>query len=196
MNQHPDKAVRLWLLTGLLAYLVLPWYAIQDTAWYSVLPQILQGAETANGLVQALVHGRIWLLCGLAGLAVAAVGLKRPPGKAQGLWFLAGGLLGSAGLVVSGFMIGAKGWSFAALNTTWGTLAVNQFGIGIGAFIALLALVMIFACGVARRGFFKGDLFIASAVVGCSVLYHLTNSHGRYYALKPLDIRSMCSRPK
>jgi iron(III) transport system permease protein len=170
LNQHPDKAVRLWLVAGLLAYLVLPWYAIQDTAWYRVLPQILQGAETANGLVQALVHGRIWLLCGLAGLAVAAVGLKRPPGKAQGLWFLAGGLLGSAGLVVSGFMIGAKGWSFAALNTTWGTLAVNQFGIGIGAFIALLALVMIFACGVARRGFFKGDLFIASAVVGCSVL--------------------------
>jgi iron(III) transport system permease protein len=170
LNQHPDKAVRLWLVAGLLAYLVLPWYAIQDTAWYRVLPEILQGAETANGLVQALVHGRIWLLCGLAGLAVAAVGLKRPPGKAQGLWFLAGGLLGSAGLVVSGFMIGAKGWSFAALNTTWGTLAVNQFGIGIGAFIALLALVMIFACGVARRGFFKGDQFIASAVVGCSVL--------------------------
>ncbi len=170
MNQHPDKAVRLWLLTGLLAYLVLPWYAIQDTAWYSVLPQILQGTETANGLIQALVYGRIWLLAGLAGLALAAVGLTVPPGKAQGLWFLAGGLLGSAGLVVSGFMIGAKGWSFAALNTTWGTLAVNQFGIGIGAFIALLALVMIFACGVARRGFFKGDLFIASAVVGCSVL--------------------------
>ncbi len=170
MNQHPDKAVRLWLLTGLLAYLVLPWYAIQDTAWYSVLPQILQGTETANGLIQALVYGRIWLLAGLAGLALAAVGLTVPPGKAQGLWFLAGGLLGSAGLVVSGFMIGARGWSFAALNTTWGTLAVNQFGIGIGAFIALLALVMIFACGVARRGFFKGDLFIASAVVGCSVL--------------------------
>ena len=43
MTKHPDKAVRLWLLTGLLAYLILPWYAIQDTAWYSVLPQILQG---------------------------------------------------------------------------------------------------------------------------------------------------------
>ena len=170
MTKHPDKAVRLWLLAGLLAYLVLPWYAIQDTAWYSVLPQILEGTETANGLVQALAYGRTWLLVGLAGLALAAVGLTVPPGKAQGQWFMAGGLLGFAGLVASGFMIGAKGWSFERLNTAWGALAVSQFGIGIGAFVALLALVMIFASGVARRGFFKGDLFIASAVVGCSVL--------------------------
>jgi iron(III) transport system permease protein len=170
VTKHPDKAVRLWLVTGLLAYLIVPWYAIQDTAWYSVLPQILGGPETASGLVQALAHGRTWLLAGLAGLALAAMGLAVPPGKAQGPWFLAGGLVGFAGLVASGFLIGAKGWSFEAFNTSFGALAVKQFGMGIGAFMALLSLVMITAFGVARRGFFKGDLFIASAVVGCSVL--------------------------
>lgn len=170
MNKNPNRAIRLWLITGLLAYLVLPWYAIQDTAWYSVLPQVLGGTETANGLLQALLYGRIWLAFGLVGVALAGVALLVPPGRPQSNWLLAGGLLGFLGLLLSGFMIGSKGWSFAFLNEQFGELAVNQFGIGIGAFIALLALVMLTAFGVARRGYFKGDLFIASAVLGCSVL--------------------------
>jgi iron(III) transport system permease protein len=170
VNKNPNQAIRLWLVIGLLAYLVLPWYAIQDTAWYSVLPQIFGGPETANGLLQALVHGRVWLALGLLGLGLASIGLLVPPGKPQANWLLAGGLLGFLGLLLSAFMIGAKGWSFGVLNTQFGELVVNQFGIGIGAFIALLALVMVTAFGVARRGYFKGDLFIASAVVSCSVL--------------------------
>jgi iron(III) transport system permease protein len=170
VNKNPNQAIRLWLVIGLLAYLVLPWYAIQDTAWYSVLPQIFGGPETANGLLQALVHGRVWLALGLLGLGLASIGLLVPPGKRQANWLLAGGLLGFLGLLLSAFMIGAKGWSFGVLNTQFGELVVNQFGIGIGAFIALLALVMVTAFGVARRGYFKGDLFIASAVVSCSVL--------------------------
>jgi iron(III) transport system permease protein len=155
---------------GLLAYFLLPWYAIQDTAWYSVLPQIMGGAETANGWVQAVTYGRPWLFAGLLGLTIAAVGLAVPAGRAQGNWFLAGGLTGFLGLLASGFLIGAKGWSFGVLNSLWGELASNQFGIGIGAFVALFALLMITAFGVARRGYFKGDLFVASAVLGCSVL--------------------------
>ena len=162
--------MRLWLIVGLLAYVALPWYAIQDTAWYSVLPQIFGGPETANGLLQVLVHGRKWLLFGLVGFGVAAVGLAVPAGRAQGNWFLAGGLIGFVGLLASAFMIGAKGWAFDALNSQFGELAINQFGIGIGGFLALLALVMITAFGVARKGYFKGDLFVASAVLGCAVM--------------------------
>ncbi len=170
MKKNPNQAIRIWLALGLLAYLLLPWYAIQDTAWYSVLPQILGGPETANGLLQALLHGRLWLGLGLLGLAIATLGLGVAPGKVQGGWLLAGGLTGFMGLLVSGFLIGAKGWSFDALNALWGELAGRQFGIGSGAFLALLSLLMIAAFGLARRGYFKGDLFIASAVVGCSVL--------------------------
>ena len=170
VNKHPNQAIRLWLVLGLLAYLLLPWYAIQDTAWYSVLPQIFAGPETANGLLQTVAHGRIWLGLGLVGLGLCAVSLWLPAGRVQSGWLLGGGLLGFVGLLASGFMIGARGWSFAALNTQFGELAVNQYGIGIGAFIALLALVMLTAFGLARRGYFKGDLFIASSVLGCSVL--------------------------
>ena len=170
MNRHPNKALAWWLATGLLAYLAVPWYAIQDTAWYSVLPEVWSGAETANGLVQALINGRSWLLVGLLGLAIAALGLRLPAGRAQSHWLLAGGLIGFLGLLVSGFAIGARGWSFDYLNAQFGELAINQFGIGIGAFVTLLALTVISAFGLARRGYFKGDLFIAAAVVACSAL--------------------------
>jgi iron(III) transport system permease protein len=170
LNKNPNQAIRIWLSVGLLAYIALPWYAIQDTAWYSVLPQIFHGGETSNGLLQTLILGRTWLLLGLLGLSVAAVGLWVPVGKRQSNWLLGGGLIGFLGLLFSGFMIGSKGWSFAILNALFGELAVNQFGIGIGAFVALVALVMLSAFGIARRGMFKGDLFIASSVVGCSVL--------------------------
>jgi len=170
VNKHPNRAIQLWLTAGLLAYLVLPWYAIQDTAWYSVLPQIFSSADSANGLVQALAHGRVWLLIGLVGLGIAAIALRVPAGLAQSRWLLAGGMIGGLGLLTFGFLIGAKGWSYELLNASFGELPVSQFGIGIGAFVALLALVMLTAFGLARAGFFKGDLFIASAVLGCSVL--------------------------
>ena len=173
MNKNPNNAISVWLVIGLLAYMGLPWYAIQDTAWYSVLPQIFGGPETANGIVQALVHGRKWLLVGMMGLVLAAVGLGMPAGKQQGGVFIAGGALGAVGLVASGFLIGAKGWSFEVFNAQLGELALNQFGIGIGAFVVLLALLMITAFGIARRGYFKGDLFVASAVVGCGALLAL-----------------------
>jgi iron(III) transport system permease protein len=170
VKTSPNRPIRLWLLVGLLAYGLLPWYAIQDTAWYSVLPQVFDGPESANGLLQVFVHGRIWLGLGLAGLALSAIALLMPPGRPQSSWLIAGGVLGFGGLLVSGFLIGARGWSFAWLNAQFGELAVNQFGIGIGAFVVLVALVMLTAFGVARRGYFKGDLFIAAAVLGCLVL--------------------------
>jgi iron(III) transport system permease protein len=163
-------APRVWLAVGLLAYVALPWYAVQDSSWTSVWGHIYAGPEAANGLVQALVYGRKWLLLGLAGLVVCAAGLGFAPGPVQGRWLLAGGLLGALGLVASGFAIGARGWAFEVLNTRFGELALQQFGIGIGGCVAIVALVLLAAFGLARCGYFKGDLFIAASVVGCGVL--------------------------
>ncbi len=173
MNKHPNKALVLWLGVGFAGFLLFPWYAIQDTAWYYVLPEILAGSETANGLVQALANGRYWLLLGPLGLAIAGVGLIYPAGRLQARWLLGGGLAGLLGLGGSGFMIGARGWSFEWLNSAFGELAINQFGMGMGAFVVLLALIVISAFGLARLGYFKGDLFVASAVICCSALLAL-----------------------
>jgi iron(III) transport system permease protein len=162
-----------WIALGFAAYLLLPWYAIQDATWYEAVPQVFGRAEGANGLMQAATQGRGWLFIGLAGLLMCAVGAWLPPGRAQGRWLLAGGAIGAVGLSVAGFTIGARGWSFAALNTQFGELAINQFGIGAGGFVALTALVLLAAFGIARLGLFKGDLFVAAAVIGCGVLMAL-----------------------
>lgn len=171
--RRSQRWIRAWVVLGLAAYVLLPWYAIQDATWYEAVPQVFGRAEGANGLMQAATQGRGWLFIGLAGLLPCAVGAWLPAGKAQGRWLLAGGAAGAIGLAVAGFTIGAKGWSFAALNMQFGELAVNQFGIGAGGFLALTALVLLAAFGMARLGLFKGDLFVSAAVVGCGVLMAL-----------------------
>jgi iron(III) transport system permease protein len=162
-----------WVALGFAAYFVLPWYAIQDSTWYEVIPQVFGQAEGANGLMQAATQGRSWLFIGLAGLVMCAVGASLPAGRAQVRWLLAGGAIGAIGLAITGFAIGARGWSFAALNAQFGELAINQFGIGAGGFMALTALTLLAAFGIARLGLFKGDLFVAAAVIGCGVLMAL-----------------------
>ena len=169
----PNTPIVLWLVTGVLSYLALPWYALQDGAWYRGLSGVFADAQTANGVMQAAAQGRVWLLAGLAGLAVAAVSLRIPSGRGQAPWLLAGGVLGLAGLAGAGFAIGAKGWSLTWLENAFGPLAVQQTGMGIGAAVALLALAMLTAAGMARFGLFKGDMFVASAVLGCAVLLAL-----------------------
>ena len=171
--RRAQRWIRAWVALGFAAYLLLPWYAIQDATWYEAVPQVFGRAEGANGLMQALTQGRGWLFIGLAGLAMCAIGAWRPAGRAQGRWLLAGGAIGAFGLAIAGFTIGARGWSLAALNTQFGELAINQFGIGAGGFVALAALTMLAAFGIARLGLFKGDLFVAAAVIGCGVLMAL-----------------------
>ena len=137
MNKHPQAAIRLWIAGGLLAYLTLPWYALQDTAWYLVLPQVFRADEASqaahNGWLQMRVQGRWWLLPGLLGLGLAGVGAALPAGRRQGAWLLGGGSLGAVGLCLAGFAIGAKGWAWGFLNVAWGELGNHQLGLGSGA---------------------------------------------------------------
>ena len=171
--RRSQRWVRAWIALGFAAYLLLPWYAIQDSTWYEAVPQVFGQGEGANGLMQAATQGRVWLFVGLAGLLLCAVGAWLPAGRTQGRWLLAGGLIGALGLAATGFTIGARGWSVAVLNAQFGELAVNQFGLGAGGFVALTALVLLAAFGIARLGLFKGDLFVSAAVVGCGVLMAL-----------------------
>jgi len=172
-GRRPDAPIWWCIGLGLAAYLALPWYAIQDTSWYQALPGVFGADEGANGLMQALRLGRAWLWLGLAGLAVCAVAAALGPGRRQGRLLLAGGSLGFVGLALAGFLIGARGWAFAALTTHFGELPVNQFGIGAGGFVALAALLVLAAFGLARMGYFRGDLFVAAAVLCCGTLLAL-----------------------
>ena len=169
-RRHPDRPIRVWVVLGLLAFVLLPWYAQQTSEWYLELVHVFGEGDAASGLIQAFTAGRWWLLGGLAGLAVAAVSLRVPAGAGQAKWLLAGGGGGLAWLILTGFAIRSKGWGFAFLENAFGELSVNQYGIGIGGFIVVVSLLMLLAAGIARHGWFKGDLFVASAVVGCAML--------------------------
>jgi iron(III) transport system permease protein len=159
-----------WLLLGLAAYALLPWYFPQSMPLREALPGIFGGPDTASGIVHALRHDRPWLWVGLAGLALAAVATALRAGRAQGAWLVAGSLCGLAGLLGSGFAIGAAGWSFPGLAALFGDLPHGQYGLGIGGALALLALLMLLGAGIARLGYFRGDMFVAGAVVLCSAL--------------------------
>ncbi len=159
-----------WWLLGAAAFALLPWYFPQNLSLLATLPGIFGGSETASGLVQAALHGKPWLWVTVAAFTLVAVALLRPAGRAQGGWLLAGSLVGLVGLLGGGFMIGAQGWSFEFLQSSFGALPGGQSGIGPGGALVLLALLMLLGAGLARLGHFKRDFFVAGSVVLCSAL--------------------------
>ncbi len=168
--QRAGHTLRGWALLGLAAFLLLPWYFPQNLSLWASLPGAFGGSETASGAVQALRHGKPWLWLGALGLGLALLGGLRPASRGQGHWLVAGAVLGLAGLLLSGFTIGARGWSFDTLTTWFGELPAGQPGVGLGGALVLLALLMLLGAGLARLGRFRGDLFVAGAVVFCSAL--------------------------
>ena len=142
---------------GVLAYLVFPWYAIQDSNGLWSIPQVFSNDQAGNGLMQAVVYNRPWLWVGLLALIIAAFGASMTPTKKQGMVLVAAGVLGVAGLMVSGFAIGAKGWSFEVLTSLFGVLGSKQFGMGWGGFLVLVSLLVVTAFGIARQGGFIPD---------------------------------------
>ncbi|MDE2613592.1 MAG: ABC transporter permease subunit [Burkholderiales bacterium] len=169
-RERAQRVLLAWLALGAAAFVLLPWYFPQNLTLARSLPGVFGGAETAGGLMQALRHGRPWLWCAPIGLALCALAWRLPPGRAQGRWLVAGAAFALVGLVGSGFAIGATGWSFDVLNARWGELHGGQSGIGLGGALVLLALLMLLGAGIARLGFFRGDFFVAGAVVLCSAL--------------------------
>jgi iron(III) transport system permease protein len=169
-RQRAHRIVLGWALLGLAAFALLPWYFPQNLTLWKSLPGVFGGADTASGLVQAAVHHKPWLWFGAAGLLLALVATRAPAGPAQGRLLLAGSGLGVLGLLAAGFGIGATGWSFEFLQAWFGELPGGQFGIGAGGALVLLSLLMLLGAGIARLGYFRGDLFVAGAVVLCSAL--------------------------
>ena len=169
-RRRAQRAIAGWWLLGVAAATLLPWYLSADTTLLQSMPGVFGPADTASAVVQALRHGKPWLWITLAGLLICAAGVALPGGRRQGSVLIAGAALGLAGLLGAGFAIGATGWSFDWLEASFGALPNGQFGLGLGGALTLASLLMLLGFGLARRGFFHGDLFVACAVVGCSAL--------------------------
>jgi iron(III) transport system permease protein len=128
-------------------------------------------ADSAPAWLQAVRFGRDWLwpigaMLAL-GVVVAAREWRRELRASAALVI---GALGFAYLLAQGFAIGPRGFALEALVSRLPALAHGQPGMGVGATLAAIAFAMIFATGLAERGAFKGDAFVACSVVGVTAL--------------------------
>jgi len=148
------RAVASWLALGALGFALVPWYATPESlvsvawlkAWWS--------KDHGAAWVQALWHGRGWLwpVAALlaAGWRLVPMGRTRP--RAYGLC-----------------AVGAIGFAY----TLGQAFVVAQPGMGLGAALCLASFAALFSLGLAARGAFKGDGFVAGCVVGISLLVAL-----------------------
>jgi iron(III) transport system permease protein len=90
MREPANRTLWFWVAAGFLAYLALPWYAIQDANGLTQVAQVFSGEPAGNGLLQATVYGRPWLGLGLLGLAVARLRCCRRDGAKVPSCWLAG----------------------------------------------------------------------------------------------------------
>jgi iron(III) transport system permease protein len=159
----------LWTGIGVVAFALLPWYLDADRTLLEAIRSQFSAPESASGLRAATTLGRPWLASALVALAlcVAACATRA---RLRG-WLAAGGaVLGLTGILGGGFAIGPMGWSFAWLASAFGALSAGQPGIGWGGALTLLSFVMLLGSASAALGRFRGDAFVACAVVLCSAL--------------------------
>jgi iron(III) transport system permease protein len=165
----PQRPVRWWLAAGWIGLLLLPWYAAPELPWWQLAAGLFADPQAADGLMQAVLFGRPWLLVAPVALLFAMFALRMPADARQGRWLALCGGAAVLGLVVAGLAIRDKGWAWSFLQGL-GTLPTGQGGMGAGAVLTIVSALMLLAIGLARRGLFRGDVFVAGSAVGLAGL--------------------------
>ena len=161
-----DRASLVWSVSGLLAVVLLPWYALQEGldsgAW---LGGLWSSEDYASGLAQIIEQERWWLAPVVLALAAClAISLLPATRQRRGSLLLAAS---TAGLLMFGAQalgIGLRGWTAGWLAALFGELDSRQVGLGAGGAVVLVALLSLLSIGLALRGAFGGDAFVAGAV--------------------------------
>ena len=170
-RQAPSRACLIWLAVGVIGFLFVPWYSLQDSVFALAWVPRFTTKESAPALLQSLLYGRGWLVpIGLvlaAGVWPAFV-TKDRRARAQALAAI--GATGFVYCLLQGFAIGPTGWSFESLAAGLPALPGGQLGLGLGAVLVLTCFTMLFSIGLAGLGYFKGDPFVAASVVAVTTL--------------------------
>ena len=145
----------IWTAVGTAGFLALPWYALADGFFTAGWPaRMMADRDFAPGAFQAAWFARPWLLVpGLVLLGSLAVQILRPRA------WRAVAILGAAGFVYT------LGQGF--------TVGLSQPGMGVGALVVLASFLFQLSAGLAGSGRFRGDPFVAGAVVSVAVLVGL-----------------------
>ncbi len=173
MGRGMRRSALVWSILGSLGFLLLPWYALPDGLFGMGWPaRMLAERDLAPAVLQAVKFGRPWLLTPGLVLMGALVATGLAP-RAFGRSLV---LLGAAGFLYTlaqGFAIGLSGWSWPFLERFFGALDDRQLGLGGGALMVLASFLFLFSTGLAARGYFRRDVFVAGAVVLVAVLVGL-----------------------
>ncbi|MDP1749282.1 MAG: iron ABC transporter permease [Reyranella sp.] len=161
-----SRAPLAWSAAGLLAAIALPWCALQEGldsgAW---LGGLWSSEDYASGLGQIVEHGKWWLAPTLLALAAClAAALLPATRQRRGTLLLIASTAGLLLFVAQALGIGLRGWTAAWLTTLFGELDGRQVGLGAGGAVVLVALLSLLSIGLALRGGFGGDAFVAGAV--------------------------------
>lgn len=164
------SSTRLVLLLGWLGYAVLPWYLSEGASltrfdWLASYP--FGKAGTAAAL--ALSGQAPWLLPLGVALLAATLMLGRRDDALSGRVLIAAGAAGIVLFFAQGFSIVLKGQGIPWLAALLGGADAAQGGMGLGAFVTVMALLLLLTHGLAYRGFCRGDLFTTS-MIGIIVL--------------------------
>ncbi|MEP7180643.1 MAG: iron ABC transporter permease [Betaproteobacteria bacterium] len=164
------RAVAFWVAVGATGFLLVPWYSLQDSVFAAGWISHFGDKEAAPALLQATRHGHPWLMP-LGFLVALGAALTAPlPRTFRSNALIAVGGAGFVWFFVQGFAIGPTGWYFDSLAAALPPLSGGQYGMGLGAALVVTCFGMLFALGLAGRGYFKGDAFVAGSVVTVATL--------------------------
>ncbi|TPJ41714.1 iron ABC transporter permease [Mesorhizobium sp. B2-6-6] len=157
-NDLPGRSAAGWLALAWASFIVLPWYQVEGGLLS--FDWLARPAEAAPAILLSL-NGRLWLLPLVLPLLLASwlVARRNLPGLA------AAGAAGLAWLAVEGFSIIHSGWGFAWLGHLASTPGPVQPGLGWGAVLYAVAMLMFIAEALAARGWCKGDRFVVGSLL-------------------------------
>jgi len=164
-----NRALWFWFAVGATGFALVPWYALQDSVLSLGWLRHWFEKNNAPAWLQAWAYGRTWLWP-VGVLLVAGLQLPLRFPRLRPALLVSMGAAGFAYTLGQGFAIGPTGWAFETLAGIAGPLSQGQYGMGLGSALALAAFAMLFALGLAERGAFNGDAFVAGSVVALAVL--------------------------
>ncbi|WP_404925036.1 ABC transporter permease [Mesorhizobium sp. ORM16] len=157
-NDLPGRSAAGWLALAWASFIVLPWYQVEGGLLS--FDWLARPAEAAPAILLSL-NGRLWLLPLILPLLLASwlVARRNLPGLATA------GAAGLAWLAIEGFSIIHSGWGFAWLGHLASTPGPVQPGLGWGAVLYAVAMLMFIAEALAARGWCKGDRFVVGSLL-------------------------------